>query len=450
MGWLADLARAVTSERRAVNANVFFDRLADGGGSFTGRSVSVESALSGTVAVYAAVALLSETVGSLPVQMFRRVSDRQRDRIAATPERWPGSLARMLRDGPNPEMTGQEYWETVEGHVDLWGNHFSLIRRAGDGRPRELWPLRPDMMEVGRVGDDSRLPTGPRFYVYTLPNGEKRGLNRAEVLHVMDFNTDGVKGRSRIEVARNAIAIEQAASEHEGRFFQNSAMPSGLLMADKPLTEEQAKDLKEQWQNLHGGISRSQGVAVLHSGVTWQAVGMPMKDAQFVELRRFQIEEVARLFRIPLHLLGDTTKETTWGTGVEQMTLGWVVYTLRSKLNRIESAINRDLGDPQAARSLLDESLFAEFKVEGLLRGDMETRAAFYASGIQNGWLTREDVRALENLSLIEGLDRPLVPLNMTVVGPDGQPSPPPEDINGSRSRYVAAYEKHLKEYQHA
>lgn len=148
----------------------------------TGKNVTVASAIEGTVAVYACVSLIAETVGSLPLHTFRRIDDRNRERIAETPTRFPGSLARMLHEGPNPELTGQEYWETVQGHTELWGNHFSYIVRAPDGRPAELWPLRPDMMEVVPPDDrQDRLTFTGRRYVYQLPNGEKVGLNRNQI-----------------------------------------------------------------------------------------------------------------------------------------------------------------------------------------------------------------------------------------------------------------------------
>jgi HK97 family phage portal protein len=389
------------------------------GETFSGKSVTQESALTGTVAVYAAVALLAETVGSLPLHLYDRKDDRNRVRVPSG-QGWPGRLARIVHEAPNPEMSAQEYWETVEGHVNLWGNHYSFVRRDGAGNVRELWPLRPDQMEVFRLQDDRGLPVGPRRYIYRMPNGEPRGFGRSEILHVADFATDGLKGISRIEVARNAVGIEQAAAEYAGRFFSNSAVPSGALVTEQHLDQTKVEQLASQWKSAYGGLSKAQSTAILHSGIDWRAVGIPPRDAQFVELRRFQIEEIARLYRIPLHLLGDTTKETSWGTGIEQMTIGFVVYTLRSHLKRIETSVNRDLGDPDVGRTLLDGNLFAEFKVEGLLRGDMESRSNFYNKGINDGWLTPEDVRAIENLSYIPGIDRPRVPLNMALVNEDG------------------------------
>jgi HK97 family phage portal protein len=405
-------------EERALDANAFMD-LVGQGKSATGRSVTPASALTGTVAVYAAISLLAETTGSLPCFTYRRIDDRNRERVSSTPMRWPGTLARTLHESPNPEMTAPEYWETVVGHCATWGNHFTYIERDGYGRPQQLWPLRPDMMEVLRLDGPRGIP-GPRAYVYTLPSGQKIGLNRNQVLHVMDFGTDGTVGMSPLTIARNAVAIEQAAAEYAGRFFGNSAIPGGILHTPTRLDEDAAKVIKETWQSIVGGLDNAQKVAVLHSGIDWKQVGIPPRDAQFIELRRFQIEEVARLYRIPLHLLADTTNSTSWGTGIEQMTIGFVVYTLRARLRRIESAINRDLGDVQGGHTLLDEGLFSEFQVNALLRGDMTTRSAFYASGIQNGWLTPEDVRALENLPYLEGLDRPWMPSSFGVVATDG------------------------------
>jgi HK97 family phage portal protein len=444
VGILERVSRAM--ESRAINNNVFFDLLQDRK-THAGKNITPTSALEGTVAVYTAVSLLAETVGSLPLHTYKRISEDERERITPVLERWPGGLARMLHDGPNPELTGQEFWETVEGHLNLWGNHYSFIVRGGDGRPKELWPLRPDMMEVFRARDREGLPIGARQYAYTLPNGEKRGLTRPEVFHVPAFGINGIAGISRAEVGRNAIGIEQAAGEYAGRFFSNSAIPGGILKTAGTLKKDTITDLRDQWSSMVGGLTNAQRIAVLHSGVDWQSVGIPPKDAQFIELRRFQIEEVARLFRIPLHLLGDTSKETTWGTGIEQMTIGFVVYTLRSHLKRIESAIERDLGDPQTGRTLRDEGLFAEFRVDGLLRGDMEARAGFYASGIQNGWMLRSDARGLENLKPVPGLDRPLMAATHNPVGADGlpiKPEPPPQLQQPADEESARAHKRRL------
>jgi len=406
--------------------NAFFDQIKNGTADVAGKRVTPDTAMSGTAAVHAAVGLLAETIGSLPLLTYQRQDDRNRLRVAAVPVRWPGSLARMLHDGPNPEMSGQEYWENVEGHVCLWGNHYSYIVRDGfSGRPTELWPLDPSQMEVFRDNDARGLPRGKRRYVYTTPDGQKVGLNRSSVFHVMDSYTDGVKGISRIQRSL-VVGIEQAAAEYAGRFFGQSAVPGGIITSPRPMSGDQVTTLRSTWQAIVGGLDRAQRVAILHSGMDYKTLGIPPKDAQFLELRKFQVAEIARLFRIPLHML-DETAATTWGSGIEQMTIAFVVYTLRSHLRRIETAISRDLGDPDAGRTLLDENLYAEFKVDGLMRGDMAARSAFYASGIQNGWLTREDVRAFENLDPIAGLDKPFVPATMNVLGEEPPPAPEPQ-----------------------
>ena len=445
MGFLERMGRAVASERRSDDR--FWKPLSElTHQTFSGKTVTQESALSGTIAVYAAVALLAETTGSLPLQVFRRMDDRNREKVTSDPNAWPGSLARMLHEAPNPEMTSQEYWESLEGHVLLWGNHYSYIRRNGAGRPRELWPLRPDQMLVTRDPDRRGIPVGPRRYTYQLPTGERVGIPRSDVMHVSDFATDGVKGLSRIEVARNAIGVEQAAGEYAGRFFANSATPSGALVTDQSLDESKISQISKQWKEAYGGLSRSQSTAILHSGIDWRTIGVPPRDAQFIELRQFQIGEIARLYRIPPHMIGDVEKSTSWGTGIEQQSIGFVVYTLRSGLKRIESAINRDLGDPDTGRTLLDEGLFAEFKVEGLLRGDMQSRSEFYSKGINDGWLTGEDVRAIENLSYIEGLDRPRIQLNMGTINPDGTVDAPARPDGATVPQRQLAYEQHLAE----
>ena len=422
--------------------------------TYSGRSVDPDSAIENTVAVYSAVSLLAETIGSLPLHMYRKTAD-GRERV--TPAAGgPGSLARMLHDAPNPEMTAQEYWENVEGHKLLWGNHYSYIRRDGAGRPVELWPLRPDQMKVTRVTDDRGLPVGPKAYVYTLPSGEVRGFGRSEVLHITDFSTDGLKGMSRIEVARNAIGVEQAAGEYAGRFFDNSARPDGILSTDQRMDDEDTKRIRVQWENLHKGLSKSQRVGILHSGLSWQTIGVPPKDAQFMEVRRFQIGEIARLYRIPPHMIGDVERSTSWGSGIEQQSIGFVVYTLRPLLKRIEGAIARDLGDPETGVTLTDSDLYAEFQVEGLLRGDMAARSDFYSKAINDGWMVPNDARSLENMPPLPGMDRPRIQSGFVLIDENGEPVPlnQPAEPSGDflsgltrqerQERIRAAYEQHL------
>ena len=414
----------------------------------SGKSVTPESAVEGTIAVYAAVGLLAETIGSLPLHTFRK-TDEGREKVSPS-RNGPGRLARMLHEAPNPEMTAQEYWENVEGHKLLWGNHYSYIRRDGSGQPVELWPLRPDMMDVTRSRNERGLPTGPRNYTYTLPSGERRGFGRSEIMHITDFSTDGIKGLSRIQVARNAVGIEQAASEYAGRFFQNSARPDGILTTDQPLNDESTSRIRTQWENLHRGLTKAQRVGVLHSGLSWQAIGMPLKDAQFVEVRRFQIGEIARLYRIPPHMIGDLERSTSWGTGIEQQSIGFVVYTLRPLLKRNEGAMVRDLGDPDTGTTLLDGGVFAEFQVEGLLRGDVAARSSFYSSAINDGWMTPNDARSLENLPPLAGMDRPRIQSGFVLIDENGETVPltePSGGLLGARSdRIRNAYARHLEE----
>lgn len=448
MGILERIGEAVTV-RQDANDDRWWQSLSDFvGTSASGKNVTPKSAVEGTVAVYAAVGLLAETVGTLPFHLYD--DGEIREKVGPSQGSWPGTLARMFHQSPNPEMSAHEYWETVEGHTLLWGNHYSWIRRDGAGRPQQLWPLRPDRMEVARRGNDRGLPVGPRVYVYRLESGERRGFGRSEILHVTDFATDGLKGLSRIQTARNAVGIEQAAGEYAGRFFSNSSRPDGVLTTEQRMDADDTKRIRTAWENLHRGLTKSQRVGVLHSGLQWQSIGVPPNDAQFIEQRRFQIEEIARLYRIPPHLLGAVEKSTSWGTGIEQQTIGFVVYTLRANLKRIEAAVNRDLGDPDIGETLRDGGLVPEFSVEGLLRGDMQSRAEFYSKGIQDGWLVPNDARALENRPPLPGLDRPRVPLNFALVDENGElvPVQPPADVGLSRSERIRqAYEKHMEQF---
>jgi len=452
MGFFEQLGRSLAGgETRDASDERWWGPLAGlTSSTYSGRHVDPDSAIENTVAVYSAVSLLAETIGSLPFHMFRKTDD-GRERVIPGPG-GPGRLARLLHEAPNREMTAQEYWENVEGHKLLWGNHYSYIVRDGAGRASALWPLRPDMMTVSRLPNERGLPVGPKIYTYQLPTGETRGFGRSDILHVTDFSTDGLKGMSRIEVARNAIGVEQAAGEYAGRFFNNSARPDGILSTEQRMDDEDTKRVRVQWENLHKGLSKSQRVGILHSGLSWQSIGVPPKDAQFMEVRRFQIGEIARLYRIPPHMIGDVERSTSWGSGIEQQSIGFVVYTLRPLLKRIEGAVARDLGDPDTGSTLHDVDMYAEFQVEGLLRGDMAARSDFYSKAINDGWMVPNDARSLENMPPLPGMDRPRIQSGFVLIDEDGETVPlnqpsQPDLLGRSRpERIRAAYQEHLNE----
>jgi HK97 family phage portal protein len=373
--------------------------------------VSASSAFTGTVGVYACVALIAESIASLPLLTYRRLSDDRRERIGEQndtrgPMAWASRLARMLHNSPNPEMTAQELWETVLGHVCLWGNAYCNVVRD-NGRPTQLWPLRPDQMEIER--DDKRV----RRYIYTTDNGQRHVFGPGEILHVRGMSLDGVVGVSPIKVARKAVSISKAAEAYAERFWTQGGAPAGFLFADPPLTNnperkrEELKHIAEGVNSMYQGMDNAHRIGVL-SGVKWEQVGLDHQDAQFIESREFQLEEIARLYRIPPHKIGILEPGSVSYASVEQQAIGFVTDTLRPWMSRIEQAINRDLGFPgDEATTLLDESIYTEFKPDALLRGTTKDRFEAYKLALDSQWMTVNDVRPLENMDPVAWGDEP-------------------------------------------
>lgn len=358
----------------------------------SGRSVTPGESLQ-LVAVFACVSLIAETIGTLPLLVYRSLPNGARERDPSHP------LYAVLHDRPNPEMTSVELWECLVGHLALRGNAYAQIVPLGSGAV-ELWPLRPDRMQVFR---DQGLR-----YLYTLPSGENRRLDPREVLHARGFSSDGLIGYSRVTLAREAIGLGLALEEYSARLFSNGAEPGGVLQHPGRLSKEAAGRLKEAWEEAHRGLSKSHRVAVLEEGLEWKNVSMSNEDAQFLEQRRFSRGEVATLFRVPPHMIGDVERSTSWGTGIEQQAISFVQHTLRPYLVRIERRLGLDV--------LTEPTHFAEFLVDGILRGDLKTRMEAYQIMRMSGLRTANDIARWENWSPIpaeQGGDALLVPMNM-------------------------------------
>lgn len=363
--------------------------------SWTGRQVTPTSSLQ-TVAVYACVKLIANQIATLPLKLYRRVDARNKQVIDPDGTDLSfGLLARMLGQTPNPEVPAQEFLRDLVGHQLLWGNSYTNVVRNGAGRPMELWPLRPDRMQIVRVISELERELG---YIYTLPNGDRIALDAADVMHIRNLSIDGVVGLSPIaDVARNAVAIEQAASEHGGRFFSNGAAPSSVLTipAKGDKFQEKVKLYRDQFGAIYGGLSKAGRMAVVEEGVTWQSIGIPNQQSQFLETRHFQVAEIARLYGVPPHMISDVERTTSWGTGIVEQNVAFLTYTLRPILENIEAAINHNLGLIPGRRTLRDESVYPQFSVEGLLRGDATAQANMLAVLIQNQVLSPEDVAGI-------------------------------------------------------
>ena len=336
-------------------------------------------------AVYACVQAIAETTASLPLILFRRGEDGDRERAADHP------LYRVLHDMANPEQTALEAREYLQACVLVRGNAFARIVRGYDGQVRELWPLNPDNVQVRRT------PSG-LVYEHSKEGVLTRLLSH-EVLHLRHrLGDDGVLGVSPIAAARGVVELAIAENEHGRNTFTNGAKLLGVLKVPSMLKPEQRTAIAASWASQHAGGSNSGRTAILESGVEFQPLSMSLEDASWIEARKLSVIEVCRLFRVPPSIVG-AMEQSNYSNSVE-MARQFATQTLRRHLVMWEQAI--------AAKLLTDagrRTYFAEHQVEGLLRGDSVNRAQFYSSGISDGWMLRSEARKLENLPAIDGID---------------------------------------------
>ena len=331
-----------------------------------------------TTAVYACVRILAETIASLPLHTYQHTKD-GKEKARDHP------LYHLLSDAPNPEMTSFVFRETLMGHLLLWGNAYVQIIRDGRGEVVALYPIMPDKMQV------NRSEKGAIYYVYTKENKEYI-LSTNEVLHIPGLGFDGLIGYSPIAMAKNSIGMALATEEYGAKFFSNGANPGGVL--EHPGIVKDPQRIRESWNAVYQGTSNAHRVAVLEEGMKFQPIGIPPDQAQFLETRKYQTEEICRIFRVPPHLVASLDKATF--SNIEHQSISFVVHTIRPWLVRIEQSINKALFT-EAEK----EKYFVSFIVEGLLRGDYSSRMQGYAIGIQNGFMSPNDVRALENMNPI-------------------------------------------------
>ena len=371
------------------------------GNSVSGKRVNERTAMQIT-AVYACIRILAESVAQLPLHLYKYNSTGGKERATEH------SLYKLLHDEPNPEMTSFVFRETLMTHLLLYGNAYAQIIRNGKGEVLALYPLMANRMTV------DRNEKGELYYKYqhsqdeaNTMKGSTVTLKPRDVFHIVGLSADGIVGYSPIAMAKNAIGMSIACEEYGSKFFNNGAVPGGVL--EHPDQLKNPEKVRESWTNTFGGSQNAGKVAVLEEGMKYHPISIPNNEAQFLETRKFQINEIARIFRIPPHMIGDLEKSSF--SNIEQQSLEFVKYTLEPWVARWEQAI---------VRSLLNENekkdYFVKFNLEGLLRGDYQSRMEGYAVGRQNGWMSANDIRALENLDQIseeEGGNAYLVNGNM-------------------------------------
>ena len=373
------------------------------GGSTSGKFVNERTSMQMT-AVYCCVRILSEAVAGLPLHLYRYTDSGGKEKDTEN------KLYFLLHDEPNAEMTSFVFRETMMTHLLLWGNAYAQIIRNGKGEVVGLYPLMPDRMNVDR--DEN----GQLYYEYTRSTDDAKTmstrdmtvrLSPSDVLHIPGLGFDGLVGYSPIAMAKNAIGLAIATEEYGSKFFANGAAPSGVL--EHPGVLKDPAKLRDSWTQTFGGSHNANKIAVLEEGVKYTPISISPNEAQFLETRKFQVDEIARIFRVPPHMIGDLEKSSF--SNIENMSREFVTYTLDPWLVRIEQSMARALLTPEEKKDH-----FIKFNVDGLLRGDYESRMNGYSIARQNGWMSANDIRRLEQLDEIpaeEGGDLYLVNGNM-------------------------------------
>ena len=414
------------------------DKAADAGYSFlfgrttSGKPVNERTAMQ-TTAVYACVRILAEAIASLPLHVYEYQDDGGKKLVHDHP------LYYLLHDEPNPEMTSFVFRETLMSHLLIWGNAYAQIIRDGAGRVLGLYPLLPDKMDVQR--DDK----GNIYYVYSRNSDENPmfkeygniKLKAEDVLHIPGLGFDGLIGYSPIAMAKNAVGMTLACEEYGASFFANGANPGGVL--EHPGVLKDPSKVRESWNSVYRGVNNAHKIAVLEEGMKYQQIGIPPEEAQFLETRKFQINEIARLYRIPPHMVGDLDKSSF--SNIEQQSLEFVKYTLDPWVIRWEQSLQRSLLLPGEKGKY-----FIKLNVDGLLRGDYQSRMNGYAVGRQNGWFSANDIREMENMNpipdeeggklyLINGAMTKLADAGAFAKTDTGQQSAPAQENSGKRGK---------------
>ena len=393
MGFLKWMGFSKPRDAPGENLPEVTDSVRDSGQVFSfgtansGEKVDEQSAMQIST-VYACVRLLAETVAALPLHLYR-YTDGGKGKESA----FDHPLYRILYRQPNDEMSSFIWRETMMTHLLLWGNAYSQIIRDGRNNVLGLYPLLPENVEVDR--DEQ----GQLYYIYhaytdEVPGAQNQDIyfRKDEILHIPGLGFNGLVGFSPIAMMKNSLGTTLAVEKYGASFFKNGAQPSGVL--EHPGVLKDPQKIRDNWTAVYGGANNAHRVAVLEEGMAYKAISLPPEDSQFLSTRQFGVEEICRIFRVPPHMVQSLEHATF--SNIEHQSIDFVVHTLTPWLVRFEQAIIKDL--------LLEEEqdvLFPKFNVDGLLRGDYQSRMNGYATGISNGFLSPNDIHRLENMDLI-------------------------------------------------
>lgn len=399
---LRDLIKSAIVRRFSLSEPDLPMSMGHGSRSDAGEIVT-DSSMLGLSAVWACTNLVAGTIATLPVMVYRAKPDR-RDVATDHP------LYRLLHDSPNYDQTAVDFWEFMAASLELWGNAYAAVDRDSMGKIAALSPVHPSIITV------KRLTSGALEYQWTEDGRSYTRLDSA-MLHVRGFGGNPLGGMSTLHFGRNAFGLARAVDRAAGATFANGMRPSGALTFDNFLSPEHREIAERKLTEKFVGAINAGRPLILEGGTKWQPLTLNPEDAQMLESRKFSVEEICRFFGVPPHMIGHTEKSTSWGTGLEQQTLAFQKFTLRRRLKRIEQAVNKQLLTPQERA----RGLYVEFNLEGLLRGDSVSRAAFYQSGLTNGWMTINEVRSLENLQPVDGGEVPRMQMQNVPITQAGQ-----------------------------
>lgn len=418
MAWFGTLTRPQLKAAAAPNWPSDFYFAPVGAQTAAGVRVDAEQAMKLST-VWGCVRVLSSAVGMLPLFIYQR-SGGGRQRAIAHP------LYDLLHDRPNARQTAFSFKQQLMLHLLLRGNAYVEIKPGPRGPIDQLVPLNPDRLTVEQVQD------GTRRYLYRDLDNTDRAIPDEQIWHLLGLTHDGVTGLSVIKYARESIGLGIALERHAESLFGNGARPGGIVKTKSSLSKEARERLRKSWNEQHQGVQNANRVTVLDEDMDWVSVGMSNEDAQFLASREFTREDLAGWFGVPPHLLGYLTKATTWGSGVEQLSLLFLIYTLMPWLTIFEQSVGKDL-------IIANQRYYAEFLVDAILRGDAASRAQSFLTQEQGGALTPNEWRAAENRDPVPGGDQTILPLNFAPADRLGAaqdttrtPVPPPAAASAS------------------
>lgn len=361
-------------------------------------------------ALFACIKIPSETLGSIPIFGYKRLPNRGKEII---PE---DRIYKLLRLRPNRWQTSAMFRQQMFAHALSWGNGFARIRRDRAGLPNELQPIHPSLVETKVAYGVEGLPDGTVYYKVATPSGATEIVRKRDMFHLVGITDDGITGYSPIAALRESVGLGVAAETFGASFFGNGATPAAVIEYEGVIGENEREAFRQSINKLYKGPRKAGQVAILDQKMKWKPIGIPVKDAQYIELRRFQVEEIARVYRVPLYKLQDHTHSTF--SNVEHLAIEFVTDCLLPWAKRFEEAVLRDLFNDEATIEEYSDERFVEFLFDGLLRGDIQTRYGAYATARQWGWLSINDIRRFENMNPIgpDG-DIYLTPLNMIPAG---------------------------------